>query len=79
MNIWDTDPYKKQMRQDKVAVVKTSAYNELYVIALNTDETTEMQVSAEPSKRELRSAFKKSLKGKAANRRLLSSFAGQIA
>ena len=79
LGIWETDPYKKQMRQDKVAVVKTSSYNELYVIALNTDETTEMQVSAEPSKRELRSAFKKSLKGKAANRRLLSSFAGQIA
>ena len=79
MDIWDTEPYKKQMRQEKVAVVKTSAYNELYVIALNVDDATEMQVSAEPTKRELRSAFKKSLKGKAANRRLLSSFAGQIA
>ena len=77
--IWEQDEYKKQWKKDKLAIVKTSAYSELYVIAPPKTEETSMEVKENPNKRDLRNAFKKSLKGKGSNRRLLSTFAGQIA
>ena len=79
MGIWEQDEYKKQWKKDRLAVIKTAAYSELYVIANGKNEDTTMEVAADATKRQLTSAFKKSLKGKGANRRLLSAFAGQIA
>lgn len=79
MGIWEQDEYKKQWKKDRLAVIKTAAYSELYVIANGKNEETTMEVAADATKRQLTSAFKKSLKGKGANRRLLSAFAGQIA
>ena len=77
--IWEQEEYKKQWKKDRLAIVKSAAYSELYVIAPPKTEETTMEVKENPNKRDLRNAFKKSLKGKGSNRRLLSTFAGQIA
>ena len=67
-------------KRDKSVVVKNSPYTELYVIKSNSyDQDVHMEVAEEATKSQIKSAFKKTLKSKGVNRKMLSAFAGQIA
>jgi hypothetical protein len=76
-----SEKYKKEWSKNKCVVVTNSNYHELYVIQSNSyTEDTSMQIAIDnPTKAQIKSAFTKSLKSKSNNRRLLSSFVGQIA
>ena len=55
-------------------------YNELYVMSATTmGASTDFEVEDDASKAQIRTAFKKSLTGKAVNRKILSAFVSQIA
>ena len=79
--LWDSvDKYTKVFKRDKSVVVSNSPYNELYVIQSNSySSDVEMDVNEDATKSQIRSAFKKTLKSKSVNRKMLSSFAGRIA
>jgi hypothetical protein len=79
--LWDTvDKYTKVFKRDKSVVVNNSPYNELYVIQSNSySSEVEMDVNEDATKSQIRNAFKKTLKSKSVNRKMLSSFAGRIA
>ena len=80
LGIWDTDKYSKDFSKNKSTIVYNSPYNELYVLKSNSySSDTEMEVADDATKTQIKSAFRKSLKSKSVNRRMLSSFAGQIA
>jgi hypothetical protein len=67
-------------RRDKSVAIVGSCYNELYCIQSSSyNSDVEMDVAEDATKGQIRSAFKKSLKSKSINRKMLSSFAGQIA
>lgn len=80
MDAYD-EKIKSQWKKDKCVVIKNTNYHELYVIQNNSyTEDTSMKITEDnPTKAQIRSAFNKSLKSKSINRRLLSSFVGQIA
>ncbi len=72
--------YSKMFRRDKSVAIVGSCYNELYCIQSSSyNSDVEMDVAEDATKGQIRSAFKKSLKSKSINRKMLSSFAGQIA
>ena len=74
------DTYCKTLTRDKSVAIDKSPYTQLYVVqsrSYNAD--TEMTVSDDATKGQIRSAFRKSLKSKSVNRKMLSAFAGQIA
>ena len=79
--LWHTvDKYTKVFKRDKSVVVNNSPYNELYVIQSNSySSEVEMDVNEDATKTQIRNAFKKTLKSKSINRKMLSSFAGRIA
>jgi hypothetical protein len=71
---------RKVFKRDKSVVVNNSPYNELYVIQSNSySSEVEMDVNEDATKSQIRTAFKKTLKSKSVNRKMLSSFAGRIA
>jgi hypothetical protein len=80
VNAYD-DKYKKEWTKNKCVVVNNSNYHELYIVQSNSyTEDTSMKIENDnPTKAQIKSAFTKSLKSKSINRRLLSSFVGQIA
>ena len=80
VNAYD-EKYKKEWTKNKCVVVNNSNYHELYIVQSNSyTEDTSMQIENDnPTKAQIKSAFTKSLKSKSINRRLLSSFVGQIA
>jgi hypothetical protein len=74
------DTYCKTLSRDRSVAIDKSPYTQLYVVqsrSYNAD--TEMTVSDDATKGQIRSAFRKSLKSKSVNRKMLSAFAGQIA
>jgi len=81
MDMWDeADKYNKTFKKDSSVVIKNSPYTELYVIKSNSyKEDVEMEVAEDATKGQIRTAFKKTLKSKGVNRKMLSSFASQIA
>jgi hypothetical protein len=80
LGIWDTDKYSKDFTKNKSTIVHNSPYTELYVLKSNSySSDTEMEVADDATKTQIKSAFRKSLKSKSVNRRMLTSFAGQIA
>lgn len=76
----DHDKYSKIFKRDRSAVIEGSSYTELYVIKSHSYQSdVEMEVDEDATKSQIKSAFRKSLKSKSINRKMLSSFAGQIA
>ena len=79
-----TDYHKREQilkgfKKNKSCVITDSAYSELYVLNGGVTETTAMDTPEEATKAQIKSAFVKSLKSKGVNRKMLSSFVGQIA
>lgn len=80
LGMFDNDTYCKTLSRDKSVAIDKSPYTQLYVVqsrSYNAD--TEMEVADDATKGQIRSAFRKSLKSKSVNRKMLSAFAGQIA
>ena len=79
-DIWSTEKYKREWSKNKSVVITDTSYNELYVIQSNdSTEEVSMEVKEDATKGQIRTAFKKALKKKVNNRRILATFAGQIA
>ena len=75
------DKVQKQWKKDKAAIIPfPRAYNALYAISNTTiQQETEFDVETGAKKGEISKAFKKMLKGKSANKRLLNSFIEYVA
>ena len=75
------DKVQKQWKKDKSAIIPfPRAYNALYAISNTTiQQETEFDVETGAKKGEISKAFKKMLKGKSANKKLLSSFVEYVA
>ena len=74
------EPIQASFKKNKAAVIPDCGYNELYVIAATAlDNDVEFEVQEDATKSQIKSAFKKTLKGKAANKKVLTSFIKQIA
>ncbi len=76
----DAERVTADFKRNKTAIVRDCGYDELYLIAAsNLDSDVEFEVKEDATKAQIRSAFKKTLKAKASNKKILSSFIGQIA
>jgi len=76
----DSDAAKKHFAKYKNYSAKILGYEEIYFIKADTlDKEAEFEVDEEATKVQIKNAFKKSLTTKANNKRILSSFIGQIA
>ena len=74
------EPIQASFKKNKAAVIPDCGYNELNVIAATAlDNDVEFEVQEDATKSQIKSAFKKTLKGKAANKKVLTSFIKQIA
>ena len=75
------DQVQKQWKKDKSAVIPfPKSYTALYAISNNSiDADSEFDVESGAKKGEISKAFKKMLKGKSANKRLLNSFIEYVA
>jgi len=75
-----TDINKKQWSKEKSAILNTSGYDVMYAIASSSlNQSSDFTVAEDATKAQIRAAFKKSLKSKAANKKTLSSFATMVA
>lgn len=75
-----TDRLITEFRKTKSLNVKAMGYTSFYLIqsdSLSAD--TEFEVTEDATKAQIRAAFKKSLKGKVTNKKILSSFISHIA
>ena len=69
-----------EFKKNRSVSITDSGYEELYLIASSVlDNDVEFDVKEDATKTQIRSAFRKTLKGKAANKKILSSFVSQIA
>ena len=75
------DQVQKQWKKDKSAVIPfPKSYTALYAISNNAiDDDAEFEVESGAKKGEISKAFKKMLKGKSANKKLLNSFIEYVA
>ncbi len=75
------DKVQKQWKKEKSAIIPfPKSYTALYVLSnTNIDVDTELDVESGAKKGEISKAFKKMLKGKSANKKLLSSFIEYVA
>jgi len=75
------DQVQKQWKKDKSAVIPfPKSYTALYAISSNSvDSDTEFDVESGAKKGEISKAFKKMLRGKSANKKLLNSFIEYVA
>ena len=74
------EPINAQFKKSRAAVIPECGYNELYVISSTSlDNEIEFEVQEDATKSQIRTAFKKTLKSKAANKKVLTSFIKQIA
>ena len=71
---------QKQWKKEKSAIIaRPKAYNALYAISNNSlNSETELTVQSGAQKAEISRAFKKMLKNKSSNKKLLSSFIGYV-
>ena len=75
-----SESFKKAWNKNKTAMATVGGFQELYFMstkALNID--TEFEVAEDASKAVIKRAFTKSLQAKSNNKKILSSFIGQIA
>ena len=80
-NLANYDQVQKQWKKTKSAIIPNpKSYTALYAISNTTiDADTEFDVESGAKKGEISKAFKKMLKGKSANKKLLSSFIEYVA
>ena len=70
----------RDWKKTKSFKCSSRGYDELYVMSATTmGASTDFEVEDDASKAQIRTAFKKSLTGKAVNRKILSAFVSQIA
>ena len=75
-----TDKDRKSWSKTKSAILRPTGYDVLYGIASNKlNENDEFEVKENATKAQIRSAFKKNLKVKGTNKKVLSSFVDMIA
>ena len=75
-----SDTMKKRWQKERSYVIKDNGYSALYAIASNTlSESDEFNVDDDATIAQIRNAFKKSLKAKAMNKKVLSSFISMVA
>ena len=71
---------KRSWSKNKSAILKPGGYSVLYGIAsTNLNKETEFEVKENASKAQIRTAFKRNLKAKATNKKVLSSFVDMVA
>ena len=71
---------KKKWAKERSAILNTTGYDAMYAIASTSlNQSDDFQVSDDATTAQIRAAFKKSLKSKAANKKVLSSFATMVA
>jgi|TARA_B100000073_G_scaffold46481_1_gene34427 hypothetical protein len=71
---------KKKWAKERSAILNTTGYDAMYAIASTAlNQSDDFQVADEATVAQIRAAFKKSLKSKAANKKILSSFATMVA
>jgi len=71
---------KKKWSKERSAILNTTGYDAMYAIASTTlNQSDDFAVADEATVAQIRAAFKKSLKSKAANKKILSSFATMVA
>ncbi len=71
---------KRSWSKNKSAILKPGGYSVLYGIAsTNLNRETEFEVKENASKAQIRTAFKRNLKAKATNKKVLSSFVDMVA
>lgn len=75
-----SDQMKKRWSKERFWEIKDNGYSALYAIASTTlNESDEFEVSDDATKAQIRTAFKKSLKAKSTNKKVLSSFISMVA
>jgi len=75
-----TDQDKKSWSKTRSAILKPTGYSVLYGIASSSmNSSEEFEVKENATKAQIRSAFKKNLKNKSANKKVLSSFIDMVA
>ena len=74
------DEIQRQWKKDKSAIIPDAvAYSALYALRLESlDEETEFEVAAGAAKGQITRAFKKMLKSKSTNKKVLSAFAEMV-
>jgi len=71
---------KKKWAKERSAILNTTGYDAMYAIASTSlNQSDDFQVADDATTAQIRAAFKKSLKSKAANKKVLSSFATMVA
>lgn len=71
---------KKEWNRTKSSCIVANGFQELYFLSANhLNIDTEFEVESDATNAQIRNAFKKSLKSKANNKKILSSFVTQIA
>lgn len=80
MNPQTNEKLKKEWTKNKSCCAPILGFQEIYFIAQKSLEiSTEFEVAEDATKAQIKSAFQKSLKSKANNKKILSSFISQIA
>ena len=76
----ELDRETAKFKKDKQYILRNWGYNELYLVQSSSlSNDVELDVEEGATKGKIRTAFKKKLKGKASNKKVLSSFISQIA
>ena len=71
---------KKKWSKERSAILNTTGYDAMYAIASTSlNQSDDFEVAEDATTAQIRAAFKKSLKSKAANKKILSSFATIVA
>ena len=71
---------KKSWGKNKSCIIKPTGYSILYGLAATTmKQDTDFEVKVDATKAQIRSAFKKNLKAKSTNKKVLSSFVDMVA
>ena len=71
---------KKKWTKERSAILNTTGYDAMYAIASTAlNQSDDFEVAEDATNAQIRAAFKKSLKSKAANKKILSSFATMVA
>ena len=71
---------KKKWAKERSAILNTTGYDAMYAIASTSlNQSDDFEVAEDATTAQIRAAFKKSLKSKAANKKILSSFATMVA
>jgi len=71
---------KKKWTKERSAILNTTGYDAMYAIASTSlNQSDDFEVAEDATNAQIRAAFKKSLKSKAANKKILSSFATMVA